>query len=161
MATRGFVMNEIVVATDGSAGARAAVTEGLELARLLGAHVTFVSVRSRLPLPGDRYDHQELAGQLSRARTAVDEATAEAEWLGVASDYELMEGFAAREILRSARNHEAGLIVVGSCGHGTNAGTLLGSVSQWLVQHSPIPVVPVRKREAAGSGARESAAAAA
>ena len=46
-------MNRIVIATDGSEGASAAVREGVELAYEVGAEVTFVTVRHDLPLLGD------------------------------------------------------------------------------------------------------------
>jgi nucleotide-binding universal stress UspA family protein len=38
----------------------------------------------------------------------------------------------------------ADLLVVGSRGHGSFAGALIGSVSQHLVQHAPCPVVIIR-----------------
>ncbi len=41
---------------------------------------------------------------------------------------------------------EADLLVVGSRGHGSIAGMLLGSVSTHVVHHSPCPVLIVRPR---------------
>ena len=148
-------MKQIVIATDGSPGGRAAVDEGLELARLLSGRATFVSVRHAIPVLGDPYYQHKLTEQLAHARTAVDDAMAEAERLGVTAEYEIAEGDAADEILRTARYHEADLIVVGSRGLGAIAGALLGSVSRKLVQHSPIPVVVVKEREPAEAGAHE------
>ena len=142
-------MNHIVIGTDGSPGAQAAVSEGLELARLLGADVTFVAVRHGISILGDPYYQRKLTEQLAHARAAVDDALAVAAEEGVKAEYEICEGDAADEIIRTARYHEAGLIVVGSRGLGAFAGALLGSVSQKLVQHSPIPVVVVKEREPA------------
>jgi nucleotide-binding universal stress UspA family protein len=48
----------------------------------------------------------------------------------------------AVDILASAASR-AGLLVVGSCGHGGFAGLLLGSVGQGVIHSSPCPVVVV------------------
>ena len=53
------------------------------------------------------------------------------------------EGNPAQVLLDAAAS--AQLLVVGSRGHGTLAGMLLGSVSQHCVQHAPCPVVVVPK----------------
>ena len=139
-------MNHIVIGTDGSPGARAAVSEGLEMARRLGGQVTFVAVRHGISVLGDPYYQHRLSDQLAHARAAVEDAMAEAERLGVHAEYEIAEGEAADEILKAARYREADLIVVGSRGLGAIAGALLGSVSRKLVQHSPIPVLVVKER---------------
>ena len=138
-------MNHIVIGTDGSPGAAAAVGEGLELARRLGARVTFVSVFDSLPLFGDAFYANELLKQRKRAHEAAAEALADAERAGVPADFEVREGSAAEEILRTGRYCEAEMIVVGSRGLGAIAGAVLGSVSRWLVQHSPIPVLVVKE----------------
>jgi nucleotide-binding universal stress UspA family protein len=53
----------------------------------------------------------------------------------------VVEGHPAQVPLRAAGG--AQLLVVGSRGHGTFAGIMLGSVSQHCVQHAPCPVVVV------------------
>ena len=53
----------------------------------------------------------------------------------------VVQGPAAQVLLDAARG--ARLLVVGSRGHGTLAGVLLGSVSQHCVQHAPCPVLVV------------------
>jgi nucleotide-binding universal stress UspA family protein len=53
----------------------------------------------------------------------------------------VVQGHPAQVLLEAARG--AQLLVVGSRGHGTLAGMLLGSVSQHCVQHAPCPVLVV------------------
>ena len=138
-------MNRIVIGTDGSPGSRAAVEEGLELARLTGIPVTFICVRHPIVLLGDPYHQRKLSEQLAQARAALDEAMEEADRLGVEADCEIAEGDPVDELIRAARYQEADLIVVGSRGLGAIAGALLGSVSKALVQHAPVPVLVVKE----------------
>ena len=138
-------MERIIVATDGSTSARAAVSAGVDLARMLGAAVTFVSVRHRIPMLGDPYYQRKLTEQLASAHSTLEEAMDVAERLGVEGDYEVAEGDPVEAILRTARYREAEMIVVGSRGRGAIAGTLLGSVSRGLVELSPVPVLVVKE----------------
>lgn len=61
---------------------------------------------------------------------------------GVTVRQHVVEGHPARVLLDAAQG--AGLLVVGSRGHGGFTGMLLGSVSQHCVQHAPCPVVVIR-----------------
>lgn len=139
-------MNRIVIGTDGSPGSHAAVEEGLELARLVGAPVTFICVRQPIVLLGDPYYQRKLSEQLADARAALDLAMDEADQLGLEADCEIAEGDPVDELIRAARYQEADVIVVGSRGLGAIAGALIGSVSKALVQHSPVPVLVVKER---------------
>jgi len=53
-------------------------------------------------------------------------------------------GYAAREIMGIAAQHDAGVIVLGSRGHGDLAGLLLGSTAHKVIHLSDHPVVVVR-----------------
>jgi nucleotide-binding universal stress UspA family protein len=154
-------MNRIVVATDGSPGACAAVAEGVELARVTGAAVTFVYVRHGIPVLGTPYYQRKLSAQLRNARAALDPAMAEAARQGVEAEYEIAEGTAVDEILRAADYGDADLIVVGSRGLGAVAGALLGSVSRALVELAPVPVLVAKEKVAAPEPEREPAGASA
>jgi nucleotide-binding universal stress UspA family protein len=139
-------MNRIVIATDGSDGAWAAVEEGVELASEVGAEVTFVTVRHDFPLLGDPWYQERLTRQLEHARVALDRAEAEAHEHGVLHESEILEGDPAVEIAQLAHARGADLVVVGSRGHGGLASALIGSVSRALLTRSSVPVMVVRDR---------------
>jgi nucleotide-binding universal stress UspA family protein len=139
-------MNRIVIATDGSEGAWAAVREGVELAYEVGAEVTFVTVRHDLPLLGDPWYQEHLTRQLDHARAALDAAEAEADRHGVLHESEILEGEPAGKIAEFTAGRGADLLVVGSRGHGGLASALIGSVSRALLTRSPVPVMVVRDR---------------
>jgi nucleotide-binding universal stress UspA family protein len=139
-------MKTILIATDGSPGARAAVEGGLDLAEDTGAEVVFLAVR-RPPVPvfGDPYWQQSITNELARLRPALNEATAEAEARGIEADYDLLEGDAAEEILRLAHARDVDLIVLGSRGLGTVRSAILGSVSKRVLHEADRPVLVVNQ----------------
>jgi nucleotide-binding universal stress UspA family protein len=139
-------MAAIVVGTDGSKGSEAALSEGFDLAKRLGAKVLVVAVAARTSdlLGGTVYQHR-LSEHLDRARAALDAARAMAEDAGVESEFEVLEGHPAEEIATVAETRNADLVVVGTRGHGGIAGSLLGSVSADVVRRSKRPVVVVHE----------------
>ena len=146
-------MNRIVIATDGSANAWAAVEEGVELASEVGAEVTFVTVRHDVPLLGEPIYQRHLTDQLGRARDLLDRAEAEAGRRGVVCDTEILEGDPATCIVDAAFYRNADLLVVGSRGHGALTSALIGSVSRAVTTRSPVPVMIVRERSGDRSAA--------
>jgi nucleotide-binding universal stress UspA family protein len=141
----------IVVGVDGSESSRDALAWALAEARLRAAPVRVVSAWEITPLaytaagtfapPLDEavYESVERAAEqnLSATLAALEGAAA-----GVEVETSVREGTAAHVLLEAAR--DADLIVVGSRGHGSLAGVLLGSVSHQVAQHAPCPVVIVR-----------------
>jgi nucleotide-binding universal stress UspA family protein len=147
-------MNRILIATDGSDGAWAAVEEGLALASEVGAAVTFVAVRHPISgLFGDHAYQEHLTEQLRQVRTALDRAEAEAARCGVEHESDILEGDAVSCIVEAASAWKADLLVVGSRGLGAVASALIGSVSRGLLTRSPVPVMIVRTKVPSGATA--------
>jgi nucleotide-binding universal stress UspA family protein len=139
--------HEIVIATDGSAGASVAVDQGVWLAKMLDAKVTFVAVaRAPYPILGDPYYQRALTADLAKARTAIADAVLAAQERRVPYETEVIEGSPAEKILEVARAHGADLIVIGSRGRGAITGTILGSVSSDVVHRSDRPVLVARPK---------------
>ena len=139
-------MKTILIATDGSAGARAAVDEGLDFAEETGAEVLFVTIRQPpLPVFGDPYWQQSLSNELARLRPALQEAVTEAESRGIHADYDLLEGDPGERILELARSRDVDLIVIGSRGLGAVASVILGSVSKRVLHDADRPVLVVNE----------------
>jgi len=84
------------------------------------------------------------AGALRDEHERLAELTAELATAGVSTDEPvLVMGHTADELIRMAVEFEAGLIVVGSHGHGGLHHLLVGSVTEALLRHSTLPVVVV------------------
>jgi nucleotide-binding universal stress UspA family protein len=150
------IMDEIVIATDGSAGASLAVDEGVWLAKMLGSSIVFVAVaRTPQAFLGDPYYERALSADLQRARDAVAAAALAANERHVPYEVEVVEGSPADKVLEIAGSRDADLIVVGSRGRGGIAGAVLGSVSTEIVHRADRPVLVARK----GSGRRTAAVA--
>ena len=138
----------IVVGVDGSPCSEKALRWAIAQARLTGAQVQAIaswqdpvaagySLGLMPALDGDA-DWAVITEKYLRESVAraVDQLQPEVEILT-----RVVQGHPAQVLLDAAALAE--LLVVGSRGHGTVAGMLLGSVSQHCVQHAPCPVVVV------------------
>lgn len=138
-------MKRLLIATDGSPASEAAVEQGLQLAHELGAAVMFVHVKPSPPtLLGKPHYRRKLQVENAEARDVLERAMSQADQRGVAADWELLEGDPGKEILRLAKARGADLIVVGSRGLGTVAGSLRGSVSRTVLHEADLPVLVAR-----------------
>src|SRR5688572_22090413 len=145
VATKGAVMERIVVGIDGSDASRRALNWALDEARRRQCSVDAVHAWEppylvAYPYAGGQYDpvtyEQAAKDTLDRVVDAVD-----ASGLAVPVSRILRLGHPAETILDEAKG--ADLVVVGSRGLGGFRGLLLGSVSQQVAHHAPCPVVIV------------------
>lgn len=143
-------MIRILVPVDGSELALDAVHHALALAREgLSATLVLANVQE----PASFY---ELATKDSDiiAAAAVDagqdlmaSAVALVRAAGVPYETEVVLGEVAASVVDLAEDNGCGLIVIGARGQGALRGVLLGSVSQAVVQLSPVPVTIVKHPE--------------
>jgi nucleotide-binding universal stress UspA family protein len=152
------LFQKILVATDFSPHAAAALRLACELAKTCDASLCLVHAYDLIPyaLPEGMplYDaatlarlREDLARQLAQAREEALKA-------GVKQvEVSLVQGQPAQEIVRLAEGGYS-LIVVGTHGRTGIAHILLGSVAERVVRKAPCPVITVPLVEARGS-ARE------
>lgn len=143
-------MNEfkrILIPTDGSENTRAAITHGLELAKLVGAEVTALYVvdqASFVNFPMDATVVSIYSLLEKEGKEAVDYIVREGEKLGVKVEPKVIEGSPAKKIVDEAENHD--LVVMGTLGRTGVSKILLGSVAEKVVRLAPCPVLVVRAK---------------
>lgn len=145
----------ILVATDGSPASSAASEEAIDLAQRLGAQLLVINVvnvpevtAASAIFPGTVFSAREEAESIARA--VVDAARRS----GAIATYLTWEGQPGEAIVAAAESEGADLVVVGTHGRSVIGRLLLGSVSEYVVRHSRVPVMVVRPRELATSTAR-------
>ena len=140
----------ILVPTDGSDISTKAVQAAASLARLTGAQLHVLSVKEPFPYsaisemqpvpPQEFYDAQERMAR-SRVEAAADAARAG----GLSVDGATVEALHPWEaILDHAKNRQCDLIVMASHGRRGISALLLGSETQKVLTHSPIPVLVIK-----------------
>jgi nucleotide-binding universal stress UspA family protein len=140
-------MNAIVVGTDGSPGAGAAIRKVIELARGTDATVHLVCAypgRSTLERIGmtAKQDPVDLRGVahdvVARDEYRLNDA-------GLAVEKHVREGDAAHTLLDVAAEQDADLIVVGARGTTGHRRFMLGSVASKLAHHAQTSLLIVRE----------------
>jgi nucleotide-binding universal stress UspA family protein len=150
------MFHNILVAVDGSAHAERALSQAIDLADSQNARLTLFSAVATPPpgayLGGGASVAGELAQDAEKATTEIVEAAVQ----------RVPESLPVRTIMskdpvRAALVHEIkqgnyDLVVMGSRGRGALRSALLGSVSHYVLHHSPVPVLIVHAEDEAPSG---------
>jgi nucleotide-binding universal stress UspA family protein len=138
-------MEAIVVGTDGSPGAEAAVERAAEVAHGTGARVHLVTAYPDIPSYRERIESSAKRQSIDLREVADSVLARTASKLsGVAVETHAREGDPAEVIADVALEQGADLIVVGDRGLTGIERFLLGSVSSKLSHHSPRSVMIVR-----------------
>lgn len=132
----------IVVGVDGSAGCVDALRWAIRQAQATGAQVRAVAAW-HVPASFDYGPTFDDFDWKAFAQKNADAAVAEASTAGqpVTVMTKVVQGHPGTVLVEDSR--EADLLVVGSRGHGTAVGMLLGSVSLYCVHHATCPIVVV------------------
>ena len=147
---------KILVAYDGSAHSKEALSWAIDLSLLSGAPVCAVKVVDPVEMNrayilyeagygatfGERF---EAMRQLDEKH--MQEALEEGRSRGVAIETEMLHGNIAAALIEYAKKHDVDLIVTGTKGHGALTELLMGSVTRNLVSLAHIPVLVVKDSE--------------
>jgi nucleotide-binding universal stress UspA family protein len=140
----------ILLATDGSEEAQLAATTAAALAEKTNSELHVVTVGPDYPLyevPEHPAGFEDVLRKNRReAKEMLEQQAKRIEASGGAvNETHLREGRADEEIVELAEEIGAGLIVMGSRGHGRLRRALLGSVTDAVVRHAHCPVTIVRE----------------
>ncbi len=148
------MFKHILLPTDGSKLADRAITQGVKLAKSLGAKVTLFSAAPEFlmiaddvfPVPTSvdikrRYD-RDVRLRAEKMLAAIERRVARA-GLQVTSVV-VVSDLPYQEIIKVARKRKCDLVVMASHGRRGLSGLLLGSETVKVLTHSRIPVLVVR-----------------
>lgn len=135
--------NGILVPTDGSRGAKAALKHGIEIASQWDAtlHTLYV-VDTRLARSGPLLETLQDEG-----RQAVRDVEVAGTQAGLTVVTETVEGNPHEEILEYVSEHDIGMVVMGTHGRTGIDRVVMGSVAERVVRRLPVPVLTVRGEE--------------
>jgi nucleotide-binding universal stress UspA family protein len=140
------MFKKILLAYDGSPGARRALTVGIELAKLHGAKLTALAVQERLPRFSGTIDEvqeeKDLADQ--QYRRLLDAAQAQAQEAGVQLQTLMYPGHPAQTIVELAKEGHFDLILVGHSGLSGVWAAFLGSTAEKVSRHADCSILIVR-----------------
>ena len=159
-------MRLILVATDGSRAASAALDASISLAAETGDGIAAITVWRALQgdfglaYPSTAMLNELLDAERTHAEATLSDAAVRAEEAGVRLMTRLATGDPAERICAYAEEIDARLIAIGTRGHGSVASLLLGSVSNAVIRGASCPVLVVRESERARAGSHTEHAAA-
>ncbi len=146
----GDAMNQfkkILIPTDGSEYTKAAIEQGLDIAKLMNAEVTalyIVDQTAFVNFPMDSTVVSVYSLLEKEGNDAVDYVKREGEKRGIKVTGIVDEGSPSKKILDECKNHD--LVVMGTLGRTGISKLLLGSVAERVVRFATCPVLVVRAR---------------
>lgn len=141
-----MLYEQILVATDGGAPARAATKEAITFAKHFGATLHAVYVLKAAEPPPDVEDPALKPGIDTHAEEAIQAVVTEAAETGLESEVveAVLRGRTAHAIISYTEEHDIDLIVTGTHGRSGIDRLVLGSVAEHIMRESPVPVLTVR-----------------
>lgn len=133
----------ILVAYDGSDGAREALRQGIELAKALGAELASISVEEHLPHYAASVSEVKAAKEQidEYFRTLVKQARDLAALSGVTLEATIRQGHEVETIVNMAKEGKFDLLIAGYHGHSGIFGRIMGSTAQSIVRLAPCHVL--------------------
>ena len=140
------MFEKVLLAVDGSEHALHSARTAADLARTMNSKefrivVVYDFIPPYLGEPNMQY---AIDARMEESKVIMQKAIETVGNIPCEIHTEFIEGSPAEAIIDVATTRKSDVIVIGSRGHGTLAGLLLGSTSQKVVAHAPCPVLVVR-----------------
>ena len=143
------MLENLVVALDGSPCADRALQLALNLAARTGSKLAMCSVVDPSPVYGTLEPAVLVERTLDEIRNAatraVNDALAKAEATGLHAQVSTPEGEPVYEIISYANRLKADGIVIGTHGRSGLSRLFIGSVAEGVMRHATVPVITVRE----------------
>jgi nucleotide-binding universal stress UspA family protein len=140
------VFHNILVAVDGSADADAALAHAIDLAESEHARLTLMTAVTSVPSTAYLIPGEETGDLSENAQRQAEEVIRQARER-VPADLPVTTVLTEQPIrlalIRQIKEGHHDLVLMGSRGRGAVRAALLGSVSHYVLHHSPIPVLIV------------------
>jgi nucleotide-binding universal stress UspA family protein len=149
---RVYPYERVLVPTDGSDHANAALELAIEIAAEAGATLQLLSIVPLAPFEDDAEADRVVDRLEENARSVLDAAAERATARGVDVRTTVEVGSVHGEIANYAEATGVDLLVMGAHGHGGDDRDLLGSVTERVLRIAPAPVLTVRVTEPRGDG---------
>ena len=155
------MFRNILVAVDGSPDATEALRDAIDLAQSEHTRLTLVTAVPQIPatgllVPGAVTDDaiaDTRAWAQAILRRALDQVPDDLPVRTVLTDQPIRPA-----LIRQIKDGHHDLVVMGSRGRGAVRSALLGSVSHYVLHHSPVPVLIVHAQQSAAAELRQPAA---
>ncbi len=140
------MFKKILLAFDGSEGAKKALTKGLKLAKLHQAEILALAVIETLPRFSGTIDEVKEEKEFAEREYAemLDTARSEAREAGLELRTLVRPGHSAQTILEVAKEGNFDLILVGHSGLSGVWAKFLGTTAEKVSRHAPCSVLIVR-----------------
>ena len=142
------MFRNVLVAVDGSADSEEALTQAIDLAESEHTRLTLITGSTRAPaisyfgMSADtaaEFDARARSDAAATLRRACDRVPEDIPVTTILTEKPIRPA-----LIEQLKHGDHDLIVMGSRGRGTLRSVLLGSVSHYVLHHSPIPVLIVR-----------------
>jgi nucleotide-binding universal stress UspA family protein len=151
------MFHNVLVAIDGSSHADAALTEAIDLAESEHTRLTLMMAVIAVPVTASMALADGLFDMIAANRKEAEEILAHAQ-ARVPHDVPVTTVLSIDAIrpaiIRQIQEGGHDLIVMGGRGRGAVRAVLLGSVSHYVLNHSPVPVLIVHAHEDAAEAAQ-------
>ena len=143
-----FPYENVLIPTDGGAGAARVAEYGLSFAAALDATVHVLSVVEEESLGVDVGSSEARQEREQAATDAVEDVVSKAETIGVTGTVSHIEhGTPVQKILDTIDSNDIDAVVMGTTGKRGTDRILLGSVAEKTVRSAPVPVITVRDED--------------